>query len=162
MSIHIDLSVDPHSKHCIFGADLKPTPESRPPHKLFEREFHTADEAFKFIAALGLNQEDFETAYSVIDAARLGEYVGVELELKELTATEYTSACLMIEGRQMPCWQTIKDETQRAMAYLMGSGEFKDVDVTPFLSMLNDAYAVSNAILQAGDKKISEIIVLKG
>jgi hypothetical protein len=106
---------------------------------------------------LGLNQEDFETAYRVLDAARLGEYVGVELELKELTATEYTSACLMIEGRQMPCWQTIKDETQRAMAYLMGSGEFKDVDVKLFISMLNDAYAVSNAVLkQAG--KVNEVV----
>lgn len=97
--IHIELSVEPHSKHVVWGEDLRPINGSPPPHVVMERSFRKAHAAIIFIGWLGLSPKMKEEAVGVINMART-EYVGVEQQLMEMTDTEYTGAFLNIEGKE--------------------------------------------------------------
>lgn len=83
--IHIDLSVYPHHR-------------AHPPHVIAQWHVPTWAEARDFIKVLGL-KIDSDAAMEVCDNPT-NEYVGVELEVLELTGTTYTAACLSIEGNE--------------------------------------------------------------
>lgn len=152
--IHIDLSVEPHSKNVTWSEDdpLVPASYSKPPHYIFQKEFETADEAQSFLHLLSLNDKDHSIAMSVVEAAGQGEYVGVEVEVRESTGKEYTKACLSIEGRQDPNWELIMDETRRAMIYIDTDGYAQKQGFEEFRDLLNGAYAAAHAVLTHANK----------
>jgi hypothetical protein len=82
--IHIDLSVPPH-----YRAD--------PPHVILEKKFQTWKGAYAWMSNMGFKTDvSLDWFYN----NPLNEYVGVELELKEITGKAYTSAVLSIEGNE--------------------------------------------------------------
>lgn len=89
--IHVDLSVDPHHK-------------VRPPHTILEKVFETWDEVIAFLNPLGFNfmsQDKSDQIFPMLlEFKKANEYVQVEIELKDVTGTTYTAACLSIEGRE--------------------------------------------------------------
>lgn len=115
-----------------------------------EREFLTADEALAFLQpyAKGMYSDDWRTITSVLQGCREGEYVDPGLEIRN-NGGYYTNFHINIEGRQDPNWQALKEETQRAMMFLMQDGEAsKRAGAKEFINLLNGAYAVANAVLK--------------
>lgn len=81
---HIDLSVPPHS-------------QVSPAHVILKKKFTTWKDAREWFDSMG-----FKTGTSMdwFYNNPNNEYVGVEVELKEVTGTEYTNAVLCFEGKE--------------------------------------------------------------
>lgn len=104
--IHIELSVEPHAKHCTWqGVHL--AEGSRPPHVIREWQFETWGEVEKWHREMGF-KTDSDVLGDVVkqglrDDKGTGEdslYVQHELDVLDVTGQEYTGANLAIEGQQ--------------------------------------------------------------
>lgn len=95
--IYIELSIYPHAHHCEWdGVTLRPG--SRPPHTIRKWEFKTWQEARVWHETMAFIS-DRDVIGRVLEGVD-NEYVGHEIELLEVTGTEYTGACLSIEGNE--------------------------------------------------------------
>lgn len=81
--IHIELSVPPHFR-------------ANPPHVILKQEFKTWEEAYKWMRDMNFQTDSMDWFYN----NPKNEYVGVEVEVREITGKNYTSACLSIEGNE--------------------------------------------------------------
>lgn len=81
--IQIDLSVPPHHN-------------TTPPHTILKKQFGTWEEARKWVRSMDFKTGGLEWFYNNPS----NEYVQVEVELKEITGKDYTTAVLAIEGNE--------------------------------------------------------------
>lgn len=99
MTIHIELSVAPHSRNCVFDdVTLQLVPGSPPPHIIAEWTFNSWSAAQDWHAAHGF-KTDSDYIADVLDNPT-NEYVDTEHEVLDITGTIYTDACISIEGNE--------------------------------------------------------------
>jgi hypothetical protein len=98
MPIWIEISVPPHYKGVEYDTSKTPWElklGSRPPAIIIKKTLRTWEELLEWGKALGLKTGGgIEAVCDNVD----NQYVGVELELMEVTGNQYTDACLAIEG----------------------------------------------------------------
>jgi len=110
--IIIEISVAPHYANTHYtkesmrtpGMAWEQTPDSHPPHVIIEKNFETWRAAYAWVSAMDLKSDSGSLDDLLLelmwDSARgkPNQYVQVEIELLERTGTEYTCACIAIEG----------------------------------------------------------------
>jgi hypothetical protein len=148
--IHAELSIEPHHKEARYE-NFKLAPGSPPPHVISKMEFYTWAQLHDWWDSCGFVADGMEAFWDNPQ----NDYVGVEIELKDVTNTLWTKACLAVEGNETvdPDWGALRTELRRAMEYLM-KDEFREKPTSKvWVEEFNRSFAITNAICSQHKKE---------